>query len=208
MTDKNGNRRKLKLPITLLFTSFSPLCQPAGCDSDKPQARMPARYVILQALFPCLAASSSEIGSRTGPDSEQASQSAPKPRSVVYFIANAEKEYMAAKRNSRLEICKCAKRGFDRAVDELLKAPPEIRADERVQHELERVLEAVNRPETAVGQSGTAATEPAPIDGNQRHHNSVDPQREGESRSRGQGHTLRNQAPTIRWPRTSRIPPH
>ncbi len=50
----------------------------------------------------------------------------------------------------------------------LLQSPPEIRSDERVQHELERVLESTNRPELAALQSDNPApeqkAEPAPID--------------------------------------------
>ena len=53
-------------------------------------------------------------------------------------------------------------------MDMLLQSPPEVRSDERVQHELERVLESVNRPALAALQSDNPApqqkAEPAPID--------------------------------------------
>ncbi len=50
----------------------------------------------------------------------------------------------------------------------LLQSPADVRSDERVQRELERVLEGVNRPELAALQSDNPApqqkAEPAPID--------------------------------------------
>ena len=92
----------------------------------------------------------------------------PKPDPVADLIANAEKEYQAGEDKFKAGDLEAAKRNFDHAVDMLLQSPAEIRSDERVQHELERVLEGVNRPELAALQSDNPApqqkAEPAPID--------------------------------------------
>ncbi len=84
------------------------------------------------------------------------------------LIVNAEKEYQAGEEKFKAGDLEAAKRNFDRAVDMLSQSPAEIRSDERIEHELDRVLESVNRPELAALQSDTPDSkqkaEPAPID--------------------------------------------
>ncbi len=158
--------RKLNLPIALLSAWVLTLAS-TGCHSDKRQAGLPAHQANAPALVPVPAPLPQSIPD-TKPAAEQESQAAPKPDPVLDLIANAEKEYQGGEEKFKAGDLEAAKRGFDRAVDELLQSPPEIRADERVQHELERVLEAVNRPELAALQSDNPApqqkAEPAPID--------------------------------------------
>ena len=111
------------------------------------------------------------------------------------MIASAEKEYLAAEEKFKAGDLEAAKRGFDRAVDQLLQSPPEIRADERVQHELERVLESVNRPELAALQSDTPAAkqkaEPAPIDETNEITPPVDPNVKAQAEAESQSHAFR-----------------
>ncbi len=158
--------RKLNLPIALLSAWVLTLAS-TGCHSDKRQAGLPAHQANAPAIVPVPAPLPQSIPD-TKPAAEQVSQAAPKPDPVVDLIANAEKEYQGGEEKFKAGDLEAAKRGFDRAVDELLQSPPEVRADERVQHELERVLEAVNRPELAALQSDNPApqqkAEPAPID--------------------------------------------
>ena len=134
-------------------------------DKDKRQARLPVPQANAPALGPVLAALPQTI-TDAQPAPPQAIQNNPDP--VVDLIANAEKEYLAGEEKFKAGDLEAAKRSFDRAVDQLLQSPPEVRADERVQHELERVLEAVNRPELAALQTDNPApkqkAEPAPID--------------------------------------------
>jgi hypothetical protein len=130
----------LLLAITLAGTA---------CHSDKPQARLPAPQANAPALVPVLAALPQTITDE--PVSTQETSASRNP--VGDLIANAEKEYQAAEEKFKAGELEAAKRGFDRAVDQLLQSPPEIRADERVQRELERVLESVNRPELAALQT-------------------------------------------------------
>jgi membrane-bound lytic murein transglycosylase D len=157
--------RKPKLPVRL-WSALVIAIVSAGtaCHSDKPQARMPARQANAPQLVPSLAALPQTL--EVEPVSTPEVQASPKP--VADLIASAEKEYLAAEEKFKAGDLEAAKRSFDRAVDQLLQSPPEIRSDERVQHELERVLESVNRPELAALQSdapaGAQKAEPAPID--------------------------------------------
>ncbi len=156
--------RKPNLPVALLSALFLASAGTA-CHSDKHQAAMPAPRANAPALAPVLAALPQSI-----PQPQvvlpKGHQSNPDP--VADLIASAEKEYQAAEEKFNAGDLEGAKQGFDRAADQLLQSPAEIRGDERVQHELERVLESVNRPELAALQSDTPAakqkTEPAPID--------------------------------------------
>jgi membrane-bound lytic murein transglycosylase D len=135
-----------------------------ACHSDKRQAHLPAPQANAPKLVPVLAVLPQTITDE--PVSSQETQASRNP--VADLIANAENEYLAAEEKFKAGDLEAAKRGFDRAVDQLLQSPPEIRADERVQHELERVLESVNRPELVALQTDTPAAkqkaEPAPID--------------------------------------------
>ncbi|HMH07057.1 MAG TPA: transglycosylase SLT domain-containing protein [Terriglobales bacterium] len=158
--------RKPNLPVALLSVL---LLAGTACHSDKRQAKLPAPQANAPALAP-LAAPLPQTIVDVKPDPDQQSQSAPQPKPdpVADLIASAEKDYQSAAEKFRAGDLEAAKRGFDRVVDQLLQSPPEVRADERVQHELERVLEGVNRPELAALQSDNPAAqqkaEPAPID--------------------------------------------
>ncbi len=52
-----------------------------------------------------------------------------------------EKEYQGGEENFKAGDLEAAKRSFDRAADLILQSPADVRSDERVEHELERVLE-------------------------------------------------------------------
>src|SRR5437868_1031144 len=152
-------------PATVLLLALTLTGMACHGDKDKRQARLPAPQANAPALGPVLAALPQTI-TDAQPAPLQAVQN--KPDSVADLIANAEKEYQAGEEKFKAGDLEAAKRSFDRAVDQLLQSPPEVRADERLQHELERVLEAVNRPELAALQTDNPApkqkAEPAPID--------------------------------------------
>ncbi len=136
-----------------------------ACHSDKRQASLPAPQANAPTLAPVLAALPQAIP-EAQPVQPQGDQVKTDP--VADLIASAEKDYRVGEEKFKAGDLEAAKRSFDRAVDQLLQSPPEIRGDERVQHELERVLEGVNRPELAALQSDNPAAkqkaEPAPID--------------------------------------------
>jgi membrane-bound lytic murein transglycosylase D len=162
--------KKLKL---LTAPGLALLLAGTACHSDQRQAKLPAPQAnapVLTAAVPAAPASDPQKVSNPKPATPEPVQatSQPKPDPVADLIANAEREYQGGEDKFKAGDLEAAKRSFDHAVDLLLQSPAEIRADERVQHELERVLEGVNRPELAALQSDTPApqqkAEPAPID--------------------------------------------
>src|SRR5260221_1754233 len=160
--------------LTLLIAPLTALLL-AGttCHSEQRQAKLPrpqANAPAMTAAVPTVPASVPQKESDQNPAASETVQAAPKvkPDPAADLIANADKEYQAGQVKFKAGDLEAAKRNFDRAVDLLLQSPAEVRSDERVQHELERVLEGVNRPEMGALQLHNPApqqkAEPAPID--------------------------------------------
>ncbi|MBA3912373.1 MAG: transglycosylase SLT domain-containing protein [Acidobacteriales bacterium] len=98
-------------------------------------------------------------------------QSASQPESaeaVSRLIANVEEAYRSGQQNYKAGHLDAAKQDFDRAFNTLLESSLDVRADERLQQELERLLDGVNGLEIQALQQGDGFTEqkpePAPID--------------------------------------------
>src|SRR5450631_572717 len=149
--------KKLKL---LTAPGLALLLAGTACHSDQRQAKLPAPQAnapVLTAAVPAAPASDPQKVSNPKPATPEPVQatSQPKPDPVADLIANAEREYQGGEDKFKAGDLEAAKRSFDHAVDLLLQGPAEIRADERVQHELERILEGVIRPELAALQSDT-----------------------------------------------------
>lgn len=92
----------------------------------------------------------------------------PKADPVADVIAQAEKEYQTGRDNYKARHLEAAKQNFDRAFNLLLGSTLDIYSDERVQQELDRILEGVNSEDMQALQEGDGVTEqkaePAPID--------------------------------------------
>src|SRR5213080_1808329 len=92
----------------------------------------------------------------------------PKPDPVADIIAQAEKEYQAGRDNYKAGHLDAAKQNFDRAFNLLLGSTLDVYSDERLQQELDRILEGVNSEDMQALQEGDGVTEqkaePAPID--------------------------------------------
>jgi membrane-bound lytic murein transglycosylase D len=160
-----------KLHLSRVWLLAMILAAPA-CHQSRPQGNIPAPQANAPALAtvqapPAPQAKPAVPALPPAPAQEAHGALPPKTDPVEDLIASAEKEYLAGENNFKTGQLEAAKRNFDRAVD-LLVQPAEIRSDERVQHELERILEAVNRPELSGLQSDAASSEqkaePAPID--------------------------------------------
>src|SRR5579863_3475753 len=84
------------------------------------------------------------------------------------LIAQVEQEYQAGQDNYKAGHLEAAKENFDRAFNLLLGSSLDIRSDERLQQEFDRVLDGVNGLELQALQQGDGFTEqqsePAPID--------------------------------------------
>jgi len=92
----------------------------------------------------------------------------PKPDPVADIVAQVEKEYQAGRDNYKAGHLDVAKQNFDRAFNLLLGSTLDVYSDERVQQELDRILEGVNSEDMQALQEGDGFTEqkaePAPID--------------------------------------------
>jgi len=87
---------------------------------------------------------------------------------VSELIEQVEKEYQAGQEDYRAGHLEAAKQSFDRAFNLLLGSDLDVRSDERLEQELDRVLDGVNGFELTALQEGDGFTEqksePAPID--------------------------------------------
>jgi membrane-bound lytic murein transglycosylase D len=90
------------------------------------------------------------------------------PDPVADLIAQVEKEYLIGEDNYKAGHLEAAKENFDRAFNLLLGSALDVRSDDRLQQEFDRVLDGVNGLELQALQQGDGFTqqqsEPAPID--------------------------------------------
>ena len=141
-------------------------CQTA----QRPAALLPAS----QAHAPAM------VASAANPPTPAAAPQAPKPAApaavppelkpdpVADLIAQVEKEYQAGEDNYKAGHLEAAKQNFDHAFDMLLSGPVDVRSDDRLQKEFDRLLDGVNGMEMAALEQGDGfaeeKSEPAPID--------------------------------------------
>ena len=87
---------------------------------------------------------------------------------VAELIAQVEKEYSIGEENYKAGHLEAAKENFDRGFNLLLSSSLDVRTDERLQQEFDRILDAVNGLELQALQEGDGfaqqKSEPAPID--------------------------------------------
>src|SRR5579863_20219 len=85
-------------------------------------------------------------------------QSEPTADPAAELIAQVEKEYQAGQDNYKAGHLEAAKENFDRAFNLLLGSSLDIRSDERLQQEFDRVLDGVNGLELQALQQGDGFT--------------------------------------------------
>jgi membrane-bound lytic murein transglycosylase D len=162
--------RKLCLLIAPLgaLVLVSSACQTA----QRPANILPAQKATPPALAnsgPAKSAAPS-TASEEKPQAEvkAPSKTEPKPDPVADLIAKVENEYQAGQANYQAGHLEAAKQNFDNAFNLLLTGPFEIRSDERLEKEFEKLLEGTNGLELSALQEGDGLTEqksePAPID--------------------------------------------
>lgn len=92
----------------------------------------------------------------------------PKQDPVDGIIDRAEAEYQRGQANYQAGHLEAAKDNFDRAFNILLQGPVEVHADENLEREFDKIVEAVNGLEMLALKQGDGFTEqraePAPID--------------------------------------------
>lgn len=142
----------------------------AGCESkDTKQSAHP----VQQAMAPSL----EEMGGGSSSLSPAATQQTPspaqtpqpeKPDPVPGIIAEAEKAYAAGQEDYKAGHLDAAKQDFNRAVDILMQGPVEIKSDDRLQQEFDKITEEINKLEMVAFKEGDGFAEqqpePAPID--------------------------------------------
>ena len=166
------NVRKLYLLIAplgaIIFAGSA--CQTAHRPANlmpAPQAAPPALTSATASPAPAQPVALEEKKEATK-EVEAEPKSEPKPDPVADLIAKVEKQYEAGRANYQAGRLEEAKKNFDDAFNLLSTGPVEIRSDERLRREFEKLLEGVNSlPLTAVQESDGLAepkSEPAPID--------------------------------------------
>ena len=87
---------------------------------------------------------------------------------VDKLVQEAEKQYQEGQQEYAAGHLEAAKQSFDQAVNVLLEGDIDVRSDDRLQRELDKISEGVNQLEVAALQQGDGFTEqksqPAPID--------------------------------------------
>src|ERR1039457_1678552 len=139
-----------------------------ACQSAQKTTFMPPP----QAQAPALLAS----GTPPNPPKQAASDPQSKPQvpqalqvdPVANLIARVEKEYQAGQDNYRTGHLEAARQNFDSAFNQLLGSGFDLHSDDRLEQELDRILDGVNGLELAALQQGDGfaeqKSEPAPID--------------------------------------------
>src|SRR5436189_6010327 len=91
-----------------------------------------------------------------------------KPDPVPGIIAEAERAYNAGQADYKAGHLDAAKQDFNRAVDILMQGPVDIKQDDRLQQEFDKITEEINKLEMVAFKEGDGFTEqqsvPAPID--------------------------------------------
>ena len=163
----------------LLLCAF--VAAAAGCQSAKQTAFMPP----VQAQAPAIVAgatpnsnqqkaASNKAASQTAGSQTNASQANSQAAQalavdpVADLIARVEKEYLAGQENYRAGHLEAAKQDFDSAFNQLLGSGFDLQSDDRLETELNRILDGTNDLELAALQQGDGfseqPSEPAPID--------------------------------------------
>src|SRR5271167_724294 len=149
----------------------APLAATLACQSAQKTAFMPPA----QAQAPALVATGGP------PDTHQqkpaaAAEPRPKPQvpqalqadPVASLIASVEKEYQTGQDNYNAGHLEAAKQNFDSAFNQLLGSGIDLHSDDRLEAELDRILDGINGLELAALQQGDGfaeqKSEPAPID--------------------------------------------
>ena len=156
-----------------MFALFAGTAATLACQSSqKPASFMPPPAAQAPAL---VVATSSPDPPQPKPVTAAAEPAAKPPvlqalevDPVADLIARVEKEYQAGQDNYRAGHLEAAKANFDSAFNQLLGSGFDLSADDRLAHELDRILDGINGLELAALQQGDGfaeqKSEPAPID--------------------------------------------
>ncbi len=176
---RRSSHSYLAIPLSAALSAAlsATLAATLACQSaQKPLSFLPPA----QAQAPALVAASSPADSHRQQPAAAPAEPQSKPEvpqalevdPVGDLIARVEKEYQAGQDNYRAGHLEAAKQNFDSAFNQLLGSGFDLRSDspgdDRLQRELDRILDGINALELAALQQGDGfaeqKSEPAPID--------------------------------------------
>ena len=153
---------RIAIPVAiLLFLSIL-----TGCETD--EAKKPASLPV-QATAPDITQPTTQnAASAQQPKIQEAAKPKSSSDPVDALIAQAEKQYAAGQTNYQAGHLEAAKANFDEAFNTLLSSNLDIRNNEQLQREFDKVVEAVHELEMTALKQGDGfqeqRSEPAPID--------------------------------------------
>ena len=142
-----------------------------ACQTAQPKAMLPAKQANAPALTQVASASNPQQAlpkTSSSPRRQPEIKAELKVDPVADLIAKVEKEYQIGQANYQAGHMEAAKQNFDSAFNLLVAGPIDLKSDERLEREFEKLLDGVNGLELAALQEGDGFTEqksePAPID--------------------------------------------
>src|SRR5437773_4734289 len=156
---KKITRESTLLAISVVLTLLATACETSEKTKPRttPVARAQAPTLVAQAKNP-----------QARPPAPAATAPKPVLDPVDRIIQQAEKQYQQGQQEYAAGHLEGAKQSFDKAVNVLLEGEIDVRSDERLQRELDKITEGINQLEVAALQQGDGFTEqraqPAPID--------------------------------------------
>jgi membrane-bound lytic murein transglycosylase D len=149
------------LPLLLLLAA-------TGCETGSKKKKAVAAAPVQVVPSPPPAAPPPEPVVQKPPTPPPAPPPAPQPDPAEKIIAQSEAAYQAGVEAYRSGHLEQAKREFDRAVDLLLMAPDHVRSDQRLEAQLEKLVDQIHGLEVVALKEGDGFTErrtvPAPVD--------------------------------------------
>ena len=134
----------------------------AGCQTTHPAQ---TAFLPPHAVAPTIAASDAPT---PDPPPSNPDVTTPKPDPTEVLISQAEKEFAAGQANYKAGHLEAAKANFDNAFNLLLSSDLDLRHDERLEREFDKLVEAVHELELSALKRGDGfsepRSEPAPID--------------------------------------------
>jgi peptidoglycan lytic transglycosylase D len=137
----------------------------AGCETTQPKS---ASFLPAHAAAPTVSGLAEQKAAKAEPPPSVQQPTPAKPDPAELLIAQAEKQYAAGQANYQAGHLEAAKNNFDQAFNTLLSSNLDIRNDERLEREFDKIVEAVHELELVALKQGDGFTEqrsePAPID--------------------------------------------
>lgn len=157
-------RRLMFLPL-IAIALFGLACESAD---KKDAAAQPPRQATAPTLTQSAPANVPPPAMSARPVSASTNNAQQQSDPVEELIARAEQQYRSGQANYQAGHLEAAKSDFDKAFNLLLEGPVEVHADERLEREFDKIVEAVNSLEMVALKQGDGFTEersePAPID--------------------------------------------